>query len=270
MKLHVHAILIFLIIVILFPTVWVVTTSLRRDEAAFSTDLFSSRLTLQNYVDLIVQEQNVPVLVKELQKLISRVSPYDKLTLSRAQEKASELLKKLRNYLNESNGRNDAAKKSYEALVKIFEANADRAKQSTLNDLKQIEKSAFETLNELKINEEELTFILYEVLSKEKFNSQLEKILRSNVETIVGFKIEDEQSYTLALDRLRGVYEELGGASLKDLEALSTQLSSISSEIEALKSSATFGTIHLGGAAFTEGRRVDRASFLDRCRRSAQ
>ncbi|WP_448531810.1 ABC transporter permease subunit [Pseudothermotoga sp.] len=235
MKLHVHAILIFLIIVILFPTVWVVTTSLRRDEAAFSTDLFSSRLTLQNYVDLIVQEQNVPVLVKELQKLISRVSPYDKLTLSRAQEKASELLKKLRNYLNESNSRNDAAKKSYEALVKIFEANADRAKQSTLNDLKQIEKSVFETLNELKINEEELTFILYEVLSKEKFNSQLEKILRSNVETIVGFKIEDEQSYTLALDRLRGVYEELGGASLKDLEALSTQLSSISSEIEALR-----------------------------------
>lgn len=235
MKLHVHAILIFLIIVILFPTVWVVTTSLRRDEAAFSTDLFSSRLTLQNYVDLIVQEQNVPVLVKELQKLISRVSPYDRLTLAQARTKATELLRKMRNYLDESNKRNDSARKSYEALVKIFETNANRVKQSTLNDLKQIEKSVFESLNEMKINEKELAFVLYEVLSKEKFNSQLEKVLRSSVETIVGFKIEDEQSYASAMNLLRQTYEELGGTTLKELETLSAQISSLRSETEALR-----------------------------------
>ncbi|HBT40418.1 MAG: Binding-protein-dependent transport systems inner membrane component [Thermotoga sp. 50_1627] len=235
MKLHVHAILIFLIVVILFPTVWVVTTSLRRDEAAFSTDLFSSRLTLQNYVDLIVQEQNVPVLVKELQKLISRVSPYDRLTLAQARTKATELLRKMRNYLDESNKRNDSARKSYEALVKIFETNANRVKQSTLNDLRQIEKVLLKTLSELKIDKEELAFVLYEVLSKEKFNSQMEKILRSAVEEMVGFKIDDEQSYALAMNLLRQTHEELGGASLEELETLSARISSLRSEIESLR-----------------------------------
>lgn len=235
MKLHVHAILIFLIIVILFPTVWVVTTSIRRDEAAFSTDLFSSRITLQNYIDLLFPEQNVPVLVKELQKLVSRVSPYDRFTLPQAQKKAEELLAKLRNYLNESNARNDMARKAYETVLKIMEENAGRVKEATLNDLSQTAKIVSESLNEIEVKDEDLAFVLYEVLSKEKFNSQLEKVLRPRVQEIVGFSVEDEGSYTHALQILKENYEKHGGALLRDLEALSTQISRLASEIDTLR-----------------------------------
>ena len=43
-----YALLTLLVVVVLFPIVWVVSTSFRRDEAAFSPKLFSSRLTLQH------------------------------------------------------------------------------------------------------------------------------------------------------------------------------------------------------------------------------
>lgn len=56
-KLLTHIILIIVSILVLFPIVWVVSTSLRRDNAAFSTKLFSNRLTLQNYRDLIAPEK---------------------------------------------------------------------------------------------------------------------------------------------------------------------------------------------------------------------
>lgn len=237
MKLHVHAILIALIVFILFPTVWVVTTSLRRDEAAFSTELFSSRLTLQNYIDLLFPEQNVPVLIKELQKLVSRVEPYDKLNLPQAQQKATELLKKLRRYLDESSRRNELAKNAYKDIVKIFEEGADRVKQTTLGDLKRIEEVVVETQDELKINEDELTFVLYEALSKERFNSQLEKTLRSTAEKLTNIRIEDEEAYSLALEYLKQVYEKFGGSALKELETLTTQLSSLTAEIDSMRRS---------------------------------
>lgn len=237
MKLHVHVILIILIVVILFPTVWVVTTSLRRDEAAFSTELFSSRLTLQNYIDLLFPEQNVPVLVRELQKLVSRVEPYDKLSLPQARWKADELLKKLRRYLDESNRRNELAKNAYKDIVKIFEEGADRVKQTTLSDLKRVEETVAERQDELKIDEDELAFVLYEVLSKERFNSQLEKTLRSTVEKLTSVRIEDEESYSLALEALKKAYEELGGSALKELETLTAQLSSLTAEIDSMRRS---------------------------------
>ncbi|KAF2957116.1 maltose ABC transporter permease [Thermotoga sp. Ku-13t] len=237
MKLHVHVILIVLIVVILFPTVWVVTTSLRRDEAAFSRELFSSRLTLQNYIDLLFPEQNVPVLIKELQKLVSRVEPYDKLSLPQAQQKAAELLKKLRKYLGESNRRNELAKNAYKDIVKVFEEGADRVKQTTLSDLKRIEEVVVERRDELKIDEDELAFVLYEVLNRERFNSQLEKILRSTVENLTNIRIEDEESYSLALEALKQVYEKLGGSVLKELETLTTQLSSLTAEIDSMRRS---------------------------------
>jgi len=53
-----HIILWILIPIILFPVVWIVSTSLRRDEAAFSTRLFSSRISIQNYKDLLIPEKN--------------------------------------------------------------------------------------------------------------------------------------------------------------------------------------------------------------------
>ncbi|MGB4375377.1 MAG: hypothetical protein WBI86_07645, partial [Defluviitoga tunisiensis] len=53
-----HLILIICVVIILFPLVWLISTSIRRDNAAFSPKLFSSRITLNNYKDLIIQKQN--------------------------------------------------------------------------------------------------------------------------------------------------------------------------------------------------------------------
>ncbi len=78
-----HIILWILILLILFPIVWVISTSVRRDEAAFSTKLFSSRISLQNYKDLIAPEKNVPALIQKVQNLILVTPPYDKWSKER-------------------------------------------------------------------------------------------------------------------------------------------------------------------------------------------
>ena len=52
MRIIKHAIMIILVVLILFPMFWIVATSVRRDNAAFSTKLFSNRYTFQYYKDL--------------------------------------------------------------------------------------------------------------------------------------------------------------------------------------------------------------------------
>lgn len=231
MRFHVHLILIFLIVVILFPTVWVVMTSLRRDEAAFSTDLFSSRLTFQNYIDLLLPEQNVPILIKELQNLVARVKPYDRMSFEQVQKKANELLKKLRRYINESNRLNESARASYDEIVKLLGAKSDSVKTSVSNDLRQVEVDVERVLNELKIDQNEMAFVLYEALAKERFNSELEKSLRPVVKEMMNFDVLSEESYLLALEQLRSTYEKLGGISLEELKTISSQISSLNGEI---------------------------------------
>lgn len=232
MKLHVHSILIFLIVIILFPTVWVVMTSLRRDEAAFSTDLFSSRITFQNYIDLLFPEQNIPILIKELQNLIARVKPYDRMNLEQSQRKATELLKRLRRYIGESNRRNELVKVSYDQIVKITGEKSDFIRESTLGDLRQIAENVEKTLGELRLNQDDLAFVLYETLSKERFNSDLERSLRPVVERMLNFDVGNEVSYTLALEQLKSIYEKLGGPLMEELRSVSSQASSLNREIE--------------------------------------
>jgi len=71
-----HVIMILLITLILFPVVWVVMTSIRRDNAAFSPKLFSSNITLQHYKDLVIPPKNVPVLISELGDAVSLSKPF--------------------------------------------------------------------------------------------------------------------------------------------------------------------------------------------------
>ena len=66
-----HIILIAVVAIVLFPIVWVVTTSVRRDNAAFSTKLFSTRSTFQHYKDLLLPPRNLPVLLAEMQNLMN-------------------------------------------------------------------------------------------------------------------------------------------------------------------------------------------------------
>ena len=79
-----HLILIICVVIILFPLVWLISTSIRRDNAAFSPKLFSSRITLNNYKDLIIQKQNIPELVNELTSISSYIGDYSNITIEEA------------------------------------------------------------------------------------------------------------------------------------------------------------------------------------------
>jgi len=98
-----HIILIICVILILFPLVWLITTSIRRDNAAFSPKLFSSRVTLNNYKDLIIQKPNIPEVVNKLTAISSYLGEYSDLTIETASEKSTKLLGDLEAYFMATN-----------------------------------------------------------------------------------------------------------------------------------------------------------------------
>ncbi len=97
-----HTVLVLLIVVILFPIFWVVMTSLRRDNAAFSPKLFSSTLTLQHYKDLLFPPRNVPALVPELMNALGLYPPFDKASPERVEKVIQKDISSLDRLLSES------------------------------------------------------------------------------------------------------------------------------------------------------------------------
>ncbi len=75
-----HIIMIAVIIVVLFPVLWIFTTSIRRDNSSISPNLFSGQTTWQNYIDLILEKPNVPLLYNDLANIYSLGSPYNKMS----------------------------------------------------------------------------------------------------------------------------------------------------------------------------------------------
>ncbi|MCD6450657.1 MAG: ABC transporter permease subunit [Thermotogaceae bacterium] len=128
-KIHVHVILILLVALILFPVVWVVMTSLRRDEAAFSPHLFSTNLTLQHYKDLLFPPKNIPAILSELSNKIALYPPYDSENQEKVRnsiekdleklEKEIEKSKELVIYFNENSKKiEDYLKSNFNAYIK--------------------------------------------------------------------------------------------------------------------------------------------------------
>lgn len=75
-----HIIMIAVIVVVLFPILWIFTTSIRRDNTSISPNLFSGQTTWQNYVDLILEKKNIPALYNEIANIYSLGSPYNKMS----------------------------------------------------------------------------------------------------------------------------------------------------------------------------------------------
>lgn len=99
-----HLILIIVLAIVLFPMLWLVTTSLRRDQAAFSSKLFSSRLTLQHYRNLIFPERSVPRLVLDMQSAVYRTGEYREKSEESIIKSVTGFLAKLDSLLEESSG----------------------------------------------------------------------------------------------------------------------------------------------------------------------
>ncbi|MEN3041817.1 MAG: ABC transporter permease, partial [Fervidobacterium sp.] len=116
-KLLTHIVLIIVCIVVLFPIVWVISTSLRRDNAAFSTKLFSSRMTFQNYIDLLAPEKNGPRLVSDIDALVLMAPPHDRDTVEKAKEYFKKDIELFKKYIAET----QQLKKNIDDSVKSIE-----------------------------------------------------------------------------------------------------------------------------------------------------
>lgn len=75
-----HVFIVIVIAIVLFPVLWIFTTSIRRDNSSISPNLFSGQTTWQNYVDLILEKKNVPALYNEISNIYSLGSPYNKMS----------------------------------------------------------------------------------------------------------------------------------------------------------------------------------------------
>jgi len=125
-KVLTHIILIVVCIAVLFPIVWVVSTSLRRDNAAFSTKMFSSRLTIQNYRDLLAPEQNGPRLVSDIDALILSAPPQDKITIEEAKQLFAKDVQKFQNYIKETESLKAKIDENINEIRDYFEQNSDQ------------------------------------------------------------------------------------------------------------------------------------------------
>ncbi len=185
-----HIVLWILIPIILFPVVWVVSTSIRRDEAAFSTKIFSSRVSLQNYKDLIAPEKNMPALVQEMQNLIMLTPPYDNWDRKRIEREIERDISALKSYIEETNTRYNEVEKNYKDLNNYLSLKTDNIKTSLyelIESLKEyLEKNLpkegkesdlslkLSKLKKLKEKIEELNSKIYQ--NRAKYNRFLEKL----------------------------------------------------------------------------------------------
>jgi maltose/maltodextrin transport system permease protein len=185
-----HIILWILIPLILFPVVWVVSTSIRRDEAAFSTKIFSSRISLQNYKDLLAPEKNMPALVQELQNLIMLTPPYDSWDRGRVEREIEKDISNLKSYIDETKSRYDKAEKGYRDLNNYLALKTNEIKNNIYLQLEALKKYLEENLpkkgeesnlsiklSELKILKERINNLNYKISqNREEYNKVLVKI----------------------------------------------------------------------------------------------
>lgn len=186
-KLLTHIVLIIVSVVVLFPIVWVVSTSLRRDNAAFSTKLFSSRMTLQNYVDLIAPEKNGPRLVSDMDALILMAPPHDNITVEKAKVLFQNDVKRFKSYIEETEKLKKAIDDAISYLNEYFEKNSDKLIKSYVSDLENI-------INELEFPKPSkyLEVAAYELYSRGEDLSSIQEVApysgQENWEEMIGKK----------------------------------------------------------------------------------
>ncbi|HOB15929.1 MAG TPA: ABC transporter permease subunit [Defluviitoga sp.] len=178
-----HIILIICVILILFPLVWLITTSIRRDNAAFSPKLFSSRVTLNNYKDLIIQKPNIPEVVNKLTAISSYLGEYSDLTIETASEKSTKLLGDLEAYFMATNKNLDDIEKTYMEIFSLYETQYKDQFYREMNAIREDDHNKFdqELKNIINIAKElgiEVQFSNLQQLIKQYF-AQREKIIYS-------------------------------------------------------------------------------------------
>ncbi len=138
-----HIILIICVILILFPIVWVTATSLRRDNAAVSDKLFSSRTTFQHYRDLLFPKDNVPEIISDLNRLTLYIRDYRNYTVEEAVLRGEILISNLNDYFESSIKELENVENIY---LKTFDLYEKDTKDKLMKDINEIRKKDFEKL----------------------------------------------------------------------------------------------------------------------------
>ncbi|ABR30461.1 ABC transporter permease [Thermosipho melanesiensis] len=158
-----HLILVILIVAILFPVVWVVSTSLRRDNAAFSSKLFSSRMSLQNYKDLLFPEDNVLRLLSDIEAITTNSRPYDEKPVEYLVEKFRRDIQELKNYSEESKSLIKLTDEHFSMIQSYVKEKSNEIIETILN----VSKGIKEKVKVKKTSEKDLSFAILS-LGKEK------------------------------------------------------------------------------------------------------
>lgn len=226
-KILTHVILILVCIVVLFPIVWVVSTSLRRDNAAFSTKMFSSRLTFQNYIDLLAPEKNGPRLVSDIDALVLSAPPHDKATVEEANKLFSKDIQKFKEYIKETEELKMQIDKSIQAVRDYFEQNSDKLVSSFSNNL----DSIVGTLNFEK-PEEYLGVAAYELYNNGVDLSTLSEINdvfsgKNDWERMIGDKKNQAEKLKTRIDELTAILEPLEKSYASQQSQFTNQINTI-------------------------------------------
>jgi len=236
-RVFLHAFLVFSIIIILFPTIWVITTSFRRDEAAFSSDLFTTRLTLQNYIDLVAPEKNVPILIQDMQNILSRAKPYNELSYSQAEQKISVSLQKITSYLKETRLRYEDARKSYEYISEFLQNHSEEIKNTASADLEHLKETVSKKImDKIPFSSEEFMVVLYEYLSKEKYGSAVFNALKDDLSSLTQLDIDSSEDFENALEKLKMIYDSYIGKYSRQYETKTEELELLNKDLAVVRS----------------------------------
>ncbi|MEA2067260.1 MAG: ABC transporter permease subunit [Thermotogota bacterium] len=111
-----HLILIIVLAIVLFPMVWVVSTSIRRDEAAFSPKLFSTRVTLQHYQNLLFPKKSISRVILSMQQAVHGLGDYRKAEEKKVKNEITDLSRMFDNYIDDSIAMVDSIEMKFEAI----------------------------------------------------------------------------------------------------------------------------------------------------------
>jgi len=139
MRLIKHIVLIVLIVLILFPMFWIAATSIRRDNAAFSTKLLSTRYTFQYYKDLLFNRKNIPQQITELKKITNLSTEYSNMSKEELLNNLNKTEQALKRQMALSKEQIDKSEDYVDEVVEYAKSKTDDVYQR-FNSLKNEEK----------------------------------------------------------------------------------------------------------------------------------
>jgi len=235
-----HIILWILIPIILFPVVWVVTTSLRRDEAAFSTKLFSSRISTQNYKDLLIPEKNVPVLTQELQNLIIVTPPYDRWSKDKIEKEIQKDISNLKAYMKETKDRQRNASEAFYKINDYMESKNENLKHDIIAILEDLKDYLEKRLPKEESKNEYFKLAITTIIYKRDFDKETILIFKDDLEKLFGIKISSEKDIKKVSTLLKRYYEQKIGKNERELRELNSVISLNQEKYDKLLKEYTF------------------------------